>query len=44
MNTYKIAVLNKNGKITYDTPVAYDVIMFADEAEVTKVMRQIQQL
>lgn len=41
---YELAVFDKNGHITYDTPITNDVIGFLKEEEVTKIMQQIQML
>lgn len=44
---YECAVIkgnNKNWKIAYNTPIANDVIGYCDENEVTKIMKQIQEL
>lgn len=41
---YEAAVLDRNGAITYDTPVTDDVIGNLTEEGVTDVMRQIQEL
>lgn len=41
---YEIAVLDKNGELTYDTPVTNDVIGYLSETGVTKVMKEVQEL
>ena len=41
---YEIAVLDKNGELTYDTPVTNDVIGNLSETGVTNVMKQVQEL
>jgi hypothetical protein len=41
---YEIAVLDKNGELTYDTPVTNDVIGNLSETGVTKVMKEVQEL
>lgn len=41
---YEIAVLDKNGELTYDTPVTNDVIGNLSETGVTNVMREVQEL
>lgn len=41
---HEIAVLDKNGKLTYDTPVTNDVIGYLSKTGVTNVMRQVQEL
>jgi hypothetical protein len=41
---YEAAVLDRNGSLTYDTPVTDDVIGHLTEEGVTDVMRQIQEL
>lgn len=41
---YELAVLGKNGHITYDTPITNDVIGYLKEEEVTKILEQIQLL
>lgn len=41
---YEAAVLDKDGSLTYDTPVTDDVIGHLTPEEVTDVMRQIQEL
>ena len=41
---YELAVLDKDGQITYDTPITNDVIGYLREQDVTDVMEKIQQL
>jgi hypothetical protein len=41
---YELAVLDKDGKLCYDTPVTDDVEGYLSEDEVTKLMEQIQKL
>lgn len=41
---YELAVLDKYGQITYDTPITDDVIGYLREVDVTDVMEKIQQL
>ena len=41
---YELAVLGKDGHITYDTPITNDVIGYLKEEEVTKILEQIQLL
>lgn len=41
---YEIAVLDSNFKITYDTPITDDVIGYLTPTEVTKYLKQIQDL
>jgi hypothetical protein len=41
---YELAVLDSNGKLTYETPVTDDVEGYLTEDEVTKLMEQIQNL
>ena len=41
---YEVAVLDKDGLLTYDTPVTSDVIGYLSEEDVTDVMKQVQEL
>jgi len=41
---YELAVLGKDGKLTYDTPVTDDVEGYLTEDDVTKLLEQIQKL
>jgi hypothetical protein len=41
---YELAVLDKDGELTYDTPITDDVIGYLREIDVTDVMQKIQQL
>ncbi len=41
---YELAVLGKDKKLTYDTPVTSDVEGYLSEDDVTKLLEQIQKL
>ena len=41
---YEVAVLDKDGFLTYETPVTSDVIGYLTEEDVTDVMKQVQNL
>ena len=41
---FEIAVLDKDGNLTYDTPVTNDVIGYLTEEDVTDVLKQVQEL
>ena len=41
---YEVAVLDKDGLLTYETPVTSDVIGYLSEEGVTDVMKQVQEL
>lgn len=41
---YEIAVLNKNGEITYKTEITSDVIGYLTESDVSDIMIRIQNL
>ena len=41
---YEVAVLDKDGVLTYETPVTNDVIGYLTEEDVTDVMKQVQEL
>jgi hypothetical protein len=41
---YELAVLGKDGKLTYETPITDDVEGYLSEDNVTKLMEQIQNL
>ena len=41
---YELAVLDKNGNLTYDTPITNDVIGYLREIDVTDVMEKIQKI
>ena len=41
---YEVAVLDKDGVLTYETPVTNDVIGYLTEEGVTDVMKQVQEL
>jgi len=41
---YELAVIGKDGDITYDTPITNDVIGYLKEEEVTKILGEIQLL
>lgn len=42
-NQWELAVL-KNGELCYDTPITPDVIGWLSEADVTEVMKKVQEL
>jgi hypothetical protein len=41
---FEVAVLDKDGNLTYDTPVTNDVIGYLKPDDVTDVMKQVQEL
>jgi hypothetical protein len=41
---YEIAVLDKDGEITYSTPITSDVIGYLTPKEVTEIMVKVQEL
>ena len=41
---FEVAVLGKDGDITYDTPVTDDVIGYLNPKEVTEIMENVQSL
>ena len=41
---YEVAVLDKDGVLTYETPVTSDIIGYLSEEDVTDVMKQVQEL
>jgi len=41
---FELAVLNKNGCLTYDTPITSDVIGYLTEEEVQTILKQIDEL
>ena len=41
---FEVAVLGKDGDISYDTPVTDDVIGYLNPEEVTDTMKQVQEL
>jgi hypothetical protein len=41
---YELAVLDKDGHLTYATPITNDVIGYLRDIDVTDVMEKIQQL
>jgi hypothetical protein len=41
---YELAVLDSNGKLTYETPVTDDVEGYLTPDDVTKLLEQIQKL
>jgi hypothetical protein len=41
---YELAVLGKNGKLAYDTPITDDVEGYLTQQEVTDLMKLIQEL
>ena len=44
VDTYEVAVLDKEGDIDYSTPITNDVLPYLTKDEVTEVMKQIQEL
>jgi hypothetical protein len=44
MDLYEIAVIDSEGEVVYDTPVADGVIGYLREEDVTEGMRRIQLL
>ena len=44
LGLYEMAVLDKNGKLTYDTPITNDVIGYLTPEQVTEKLIQIQDL
>jgi hypothetical protein len=43
-NLFEVAILGKDGNLTYDTPVTNDVIGYLGPDDVTDVMKQVQEL
>ena len=41
---FEVAVLDKDGNLTYDTPVTNDVIGYLEPEDVSKIMEQVQEL
>ena len=41
---WEIAVLGKDGKLCYDTPITDDVIGYLDDYEVNDILTQIEEL
>ena len=41
---YELAVIGKDGQITYESPITSDVEGYLDEIGITKLMEQIQKL
>ena len=41
---YELAVLDKDGELTYDTPITSDVIGYLTPEDVTEILIQIQEL
>ena len=41
---YELAVVGKDGQVTYDTPITGDTIGYLTQEDVTKLMEQIQKL
>lgn len=41
---YELAVIGKDGNITYDTPITNDVMGYLKEEDVTKILKEIQLL
>jgi hypothetical protein len=41
---FEIAVIGKDGDLTYDTPITNDVIGYLSREEVTDIMEQVQGL
>jgi hypothetical protein len=41
---YELAVVDKDGQVTYDTPITNDVLGYLSETQVTDLLIKIQQL
>lgn len=41
---YEVAILSKNGKLNYNTPLTSDVIGYLTQDDVDKLLIQVQQL
>jgi len=41
---YELAVLDKNGDLTYETPITNDVLGYLEPEEVTEIMTKVQSL
>ena len=44
LGLYELAVLDKHGDLCYDTPITNDVLGYLNEDDVTKALKQIQEL
>lgn len=41
---YELAVLDKNGELTYKTPITNDVLGYLEPEQVTEIMAKVQSL
>ena len=41
---YELAVLDKNGDLTYETPITSDVLGYLEPEQVTEIMKKVQSL
>jgi len=41
---YELAIIDKDGQVTYETPITSDVMGYLNKDDVTKLMEQIQLL
>jgi len=41
---YELAVLDKNGDLTYETPITSDVLGYLEPEQVTEIMAKVQSL
>jgi hypothetical protein len=41
---FEVAVLDKDGDLTYNTPVTNDVVGYLNPDEVTEIMEEVQKL
>lgn len=41
---YELAVLDKNGDLTYETPITSDVLGYLEPEQVTEIMEKVQSL
>ena len=41
---YEVAVLDKNGDLTYETPITSDVLGYLEPEQVTEIMEKVQSL
>lgn len=41
---YELAVLDKNGELTYETPITSDVLGYLEPEQVTEIMEKVQSL
>lgn len=41
---YEVAVLDKNGDLTYETPITGDVLGYLEPEQVTEIMEKVQSL